>query len=198
VYVGLSFAGFNIVGYPYPEPGCYGEWSINSFQAVQTTGYTQGITGYQWGYRIVGIPGDVISPYNSQYYTFIPEQSGTYEIFVRAVDDCGIGLVESTKTVTVSGGCRVSGYTLSAFPNPAKDIIHLKVKENPGNTKQQTKASKILVELYQGSFSNKVRIWTFNTRQNQYDLNLGGLKKGIYFLLYAEGESKQTIQVVVE
>lgn len=204
VSLGIPYVTFNIASYPSTEPSCYELEGIYSFRATQATGYPNTYTGFQWGWR--NLTNNTISNdptiYGSQY-TFIPQEAGDYEIWVRPTNQCGIGALESVKTVTVYNVCggllRSSASTtiISTYPNPAKDIINLTVTESVKATKDRPK-NKIIVELYAAITGSKVREWKFDKEQMAYSLSINGIKKGTYYLRYITGNYRKTKQIFVE
>lgn len=202
ISLGAPYVTFNIVGYPYEEPGCYEVGGIYSFQAQQASGYPNTFTGYNWGWRNLTTSNVSNDPtiYGSQY-TFIPEDAGTYEIWVSANNQCGTGTLESVKTIEVYNACSgfhsSSSSTISTFPNPAKDVINLTVTTDIKKGKKLVK-NIIIVVLYESFTSAKVKEWKFDSEQKTYSLNIKGLKKGIYYLRYINGDDKKTKQIIVE
>jgi len=188
VSIGASYVTFNIVSYPYSEPSCYEVWGIYSFQAQQATGYPNTFTGYQWGWR--NLTNNTVSndptTYGSQY-SFIPEEAGDYEIWVKATNQCGASILESVKAITVNNGCggmRAQQSTLNVYPNPAKSKVTVQIpKEFRKNGVLQLTNQFGLVVLTQ-----KV-----NTNRETIDIDLSRVKEGIYQLtLRAGNELRQT------
>lgn len=203
VSIGAPYVTFNIVSYPYEEPSCYEVYGIYTFQAQQATGYPNTYTGFDWGWRNLTTSAVSNDPtiYGSQY-TFFPEEAGTYEIWVRPTNQCGSGALESVKTVTVNNFCSgfrssSSNSTITTYPNPAKDIINLTVTTDV-KTEKQTVKNKIIVELYESITASKVKEWKFDSQQKTYSLSIRGLKKGIYYLRYINGDDRKTKQIIIE
>ncbi|HYF31079.1 MAG TPA: hypothetical protein VD993_08170 [Chitinophagaceae bacterium] len=179
VSFGTPYIGFSINAYPGPEPCCYEVGAINTFQAVQSSGHGS-FTHYEWGYRFQG--NEVIDPsLTSSTFPFIPWDPGTYVIFVKAVNQCGVSTLESTRTVEVysscGGGCGAR-YLVTLLPNPAKGFIQLRVTENAKPIKPSDKKADIVIELYENTTFNKVKVWKFNSRQAKYGLDVRSPKKG--------------------
>lgn len=203
VSIGTPYVTFNIVSYPYEEPSCYEIYGIYTFQAQQATGYPNTYTGFDWGWRNLTTSAISTDPtvYGSQY-TFFPDEAGTYEIWVRPTNQCGSGALESVKTVTVNNSClgfrsSSSTSTISTYPNPAKDIINLTVTTNVKTNKLVLK-NKIIVELFESITASKVKEWKFDSQQKTYNLSIKGLKKGIYYLRYINGDDRKTKQIIIE
>lgn len=203
ISIGAPYVTFNIVSYPYEEPSCYEVGGIYTFQAQQATGYPNTFTGFDWGWRNLttsAVSSD-LTIYGSGY-SFFPDEAGNYEIWVRPTNQCGSGLLESVKTVAVYNICR--GFrsssptsTISIYPNPAKDIINLTVTTELKTEKLVVK-HKIIVELYESITASKVKEWKFDSQQKTYSLSIQGLKKGIYYLRYINGDDKKTKQIIIE
>ena len=201
VSIGAPYVTFDIVGYPYSEPSCYEAYGFYTFQAQQVTGYPNTYTGYQWGWKNLTTNSVSSDPtiYGSTY-TFYPEEAGTYQIWVRPTNDCGTGLLESVKTVTVNNFCysfRGSASAIIVFPNPTKDVINLTVT-GKDNSDKFVRTNKVVVVLFEAQSALKVREWKFENLQKTYTLNVKGLKKGIYYLRYMNGKEGETKQIIIE
>lgn len=203
VSIGAPYVTFDIVGYPYSEPNCYETYGIYTFQAQQATGYPNTYTGFEWGWR--NLTTNTVSSDPTIYgsgYTFFPEEAGTYQIWVRPTNQCGSGALESVKIITVNNFCYSfrSGITASsvlAFPNPTKDVINLTVTSKDKSDKF-VRTNKVVVVLFEAKSALKVREWKFENQQKTYTLNVKGLKKGIYYLRYMNGNKRETKQIIIE
>jgi hypothetical protein len=203
VSLGPPYVTFNISDYPYENPSCYEVGGIYSFRAQQATGYPNTFDGFQWGWRNLTNNTSSNDPtiYGSDY-TLIPEDQGTYEIWLRATNSCGTSTLESVKTIVVNNYC-ISGFrssainTISIYPNPAKNFINLTVTSNSKTVKQPTN-NNIKLELYESITSKKVKEWKFLSNQNTFTLNIQGIRKGIYYLKFINGKDIKTQQVIVE
>lgn len=187
VSIGAPYVTFNITGYPYPEPSCYEIWGIYSFQAQQASGYPNTFTGYKWGWR--NLTNNTVSNdptiYGSQY-SFIPEEVGDYEIWVRATNQCGASNLESVISLIVSNGCggmRMQQNTLKVYPNPAKNKVTVQIPiEFRKNGVLQLTNQLGLAILTQ----------TVNMKSASVDIDLSRLKVGIYqFTLRAGSKVRQ-------
>lgn len=195
VYLGLPYTGFNIESYPLAEPNCYEIWGIYQFRATVASGPQA--EGWQWGYRIVGTPGEVLDPYNSPYFTLIPEQADTYEIFVRPRNACGTGTNESVKTITVYNACGAGMYSIATYPNPAKDEITVTVDNETEEVKKQ-KVATIEIELIDFMRGNTIKRWKLPNGQSRYRLNVADAKKGTYLLKVINGSYTISKSVIIE
>ena len=201
--IGVPIVTFDLNSYPYSEPSCYEIYGIYSFRAQQATGYPNTFDGFQWGWRNLTNNTSSNDPtiYGSGY-TLIPEDQGTYEIWVRATNSCGTSTLESVKTIVVNNYC-ISGFrssannTISIYPNPAKNFINLTVT-SISKTVKQPPNNNIKLELFESITSKKVKEWKFLSNQNTFTLDIQGIRKGIYYLKFINGKDIKTQQVIIE
>ncbi len=79
------------------------------------------ITYFEWGYTDNVNPPVVVNSYGGYYQDFVFPAGGTYEIYARAGNDCGLGITR-TCTVYVDDNCGGDGGGgFMAYPNPAGD-----------------------------------------------------------------------------
>ena len=194
---------YNIVSYPLPwgasEPTCFSSGQFITLKADNV--YSNEVSeGWEWGYRYGGVT--YTSPHNSQFYTLMTFDVGTYEVFVKHKTACGVSSVESTRTFEIVWDCAngfrtmAAPFTISANPNPAKNTIHLKADYSKTNGK--TPKNKVIIELYKSPMNNKVKEWSFNTSSSMYNLNVQGLDAGIYYLLYKDGLNTKTLKIILQ
>ncbi len=189
ISIGVPYVAFNIVSYPYSEPVCYEIWGIYTFKAQQISGYPNTFTGYEWGWR--NLTNSTVSNDPTIYgsgYTFIPEEAGDYEIWVRATNECGSAILESVKNVKVYNFCTgmiASQSTLNVYPNPATSQITIKV---PKEVNSKNKVVQLINSA--GTVVLTEKIYTYT---NTLDIDLSNLKKGIYQIILRAGtETRQT------
>ena len=187
VLVGTPYTGFNISGYPYSDQDCYEVESINSFQS--TVAFGQSGTGRQWGYRILGVTGDIIYPYNSPYFTLIPDQPGTYEIFVRPTNTCGVGIPETVKTITVSYACSGGFGRFAASPNPTTGDIQI---ESTG-TDKTTVIKEIQVTDKFGNIKKTIKL---NTNPKKHKISIADLPADVYIIRIYDGKTWVSKKVI--
>lgn len=191
ISIGAPYVNFNIASYPYPEQSCYEIWGIYTFQAQQSSGYPNSFTGYSWGWR--NLTNNTVSTdptiYGSQY-TFIPEEAGDYEIWVRATNSCGSGILESVKQITVSNACfggRTQEAILDVYPNPIKDKVTVLL---PANFRRNT-----ILQISNQSgvvlFSQKV-----NTGNEKLVIDLSRFKVGLYQLTIRSGNEVRQAKLI--
>lgn len=187
VSIGVPTATFSITSYPSSEPSCYEPWGIYSYQAQQITGFPYTYTNTQWGWRNLTLSTSYTDPtIYGLSYTFIPEAAGTYEIWVKPTNSCGVGTTESIKTITVvescSGGFMMSGSTessLSIYPNPTRSTSKVKVP------KQLKKDAILYVSDQFGILLLSRRI---PNDSELIDIDLSKYKKGFYQVTLRSGK----------
>jgi hypothetical protein len=186
VQVGAPHVTFNIQAYPGPDPSCYFEGSINSFQAIQATGSPGTYNGFQWGWRNLTNSTSAIEP-GDVYYTFFPWDAGSYEIWVRATNQCGISALESVKNVTV-GLCFSA---LSVYPNPAENYVDIEVKEDEFKSFQSRPYEVILVD---DNGVEKIRTSTKKTKR----IDTSSLPNGKYILRIFYNQEVLERQIIIK
>lgn len=88
------------------------------------------------------------------------------------------------------------GYRIVASPNPAKNILYVIEKIDGINKFGFSRSVKFeLVELNTG---RKVKEWTFTGKQNQFNLDIRGIKSGQYILVAKRGKDKDSKQIMIE
>ena len=185
IQIGGPYTGFTISSYPYADQSCYEVESINSFQA--TLAYGESGTGYQWGHRVLGVTGDIMYPYNSPYFTLIPDQSGTYEIFVRPTNTCGVGWPESVKTITVAYSCLGGRSMFTASPNPTTGDVLIESIDKKVVIKQieiTDKLGNLKKRIIVGMDSKKTKI------------NIAELPADVYIIRIFDGKNWVSKKVV--
>lgn len=195
ISVSIPYAGFDIVPYiPYPE-GCYEPWAFYFLRAQLL--YGSGYTEFEWGYTDpFGV--DNIIQSNSDIGMFIFSSSGTYELFVRPKNACGVGS-KSVKTIVVNDFCGGGGgqFRISTAPNPVKGTLYVTIT---GADKQAARQNALITQLtLREVISGRiVKQWKVAGSQKQLSLDLSGVKKGNYMLTVQQGTSKQSKQIIVE
>lgn len=190
ISVGGPYAGFNIVVHPAWPTNCWEAWAFNYFQAQLAFG--SGYTSYEWGHTYLGV--DYPGPETGDTYTFIPYDVGTYEIYVRPKNSCGVG-PKSTRIVEVTWSC--IGFRVQVSPNPAKGTLYVTIAgEDQKTAKQQPAVTQLT--LHEVISARIVKQWTVAGNQKQLSLNLAGVKKGNYMLTVQRGTNRQSKQIIVE
>ena len=195
INVGGPYAGFNIVDY-IQSGSCYQAEAFYFFKANLAFG--SGQTSYQWGYRLQGSPNQTIISGTSQTENFIFPTSGTYEVFVRGVNACGIGTPESVKAITVVDSCGSGGFRMTASPNPTSDQLNVTIDNETENSKAPTTFENTTIELYNFNTGLKQKEWKFSNNEKMFKLSVKGLAKGLYVLRVTKGAFNQSRQISIE
>lgn len=189
VSLGAPYATFSITSYPDSEPNCYEANGIYSYQAQQLTGYPNTFTSTQWGWRNLTTSSSYTDPttYGLQY-TFFPYEAGQYELWVKPVNSCGVGTVESVKNITVvevcSGGFRTTQSTLNVYPNPVKNKVKVQIPKECRKNGLIQVSNQYGVIVLTRKVPNDIE---------SIDIDLSMFKEGIYQLvLKADKIIKQT------
>lgn len=191
ISVGGPYAGFNINVHPGWPTSCWEVWAFNYFKADLAFG--SGYTAMEWGYTYLGV--DYPGPETWDTYTFLPPDAGTYEVYVRPKNSCGVG-PKSTRIVEVTWACG-PGFRIQASPNPAKGVLYVTIAGADQQISKQAPASTTLIlrEVISGRI---VKQWKAAGSQKQLALSLTGIKKGNYILTIESGNIKQSKQIIVE
>jgi len=161
-----------------------------------------GITGYQWGYTDAGGSHDVGNASLNYFNTYLFNDAGSYQLYVKPVGDCGVGTA-NIYNITV-GDCSGGGFgnfntpntptsksinnsSFSVFPNPATNVLYVTVSAdsinlNSATIKLMDAAGKQLIQV------NKVA--TTNT------INVAGIASGVYMVEVSDGKRKFIKKVV--
>ncbi|BAV10004.1 Por secretion system C-terminal sorting domain-containing protein [Filimonas lacunae] len=196
VSLGVPYSTYNIVAYPYEE-FCYQLGGIYSFTLTQATGIPA--ESYQWGYRIQGTGIEVLDPYYINGFTLIPEQMGVYEIFVRPKNDCGVGPLESVRTIPIPCNLATARATpvSSLYPNPAvsSTTVELSDKTAAGEiVKLNYTTGEIRLETMTGELITSI---PFNKKQARISINTAGLKAGLYLVRIKRGQHVETKKLII-
>jgi len=195
INIGGPYAGFNIVD--YIQTGvCYEPNAFYFFKANLAFG--SGQTSYQWGYRLQGSPNQTILAGTSQTETFIFPTSGTFEVFVRGVNACGVGTPESVKTITVVSSCTTGGFRMTASPNPTVDILNVAIDNETEALKAAGAGETTTIELFDFNSGMKQKEWKFLNAEKAFKLSVKGLSKGLYVLRVTKGTFNQSRQISIE
>lgn len=190
--IGGPYAGFNIVVHPGWPTSCWEAWAFNYFQAQLAWG--SGYTAMEWGYTFQGV--DYIGIETWDTYTFLPQDAGTYEIFVRPKNSCGVG-PKSTRIIEVGWGPCGWGFRIQVSPNPAKNMLYVTIAEGEQQAAKSitTTTQLTLREVISGRI---IKQWKVAGTQKQLSLNIAGIKKGNYMLTVEKGNNRQSKQIIIE
>ena len=118
---------------------------------------------------------------NGEYVTIIPRKEGSGIFSMAALNDCGTG---SPAYVTVNVVKR-RGY-LSLFPNPATDVVTLRLTEpddgmlSPQGQGSTTKGVTSTYEIQR--WNGLTMLKSFKTNQPTFQIPIAGLPAGLYFV----------------
>jgi lysyl endopeptidase len=129
--------------------------------------------------------------------------SVTRTIYLDYGTICGTARKAYTFNVVSIGGFG----RVAVNPNPAKDVLNVSIIKddkilNEINSKQKTKAlptSQTLFSLTDIFTNQVIKRWIFNEKQlTTYNLNISGLKKGVYVLTTERDGEKSTTKVIIQ
>jgi hypothetical protein len=162
--------------------------SLNSNTEISSLNWTN--TG---GYQVQ------IYPANNGYFLNWVMQAGSTPYAVRTTTNnltyqssCGTSNSSFNFTVVTSGW-----YRIMATPNPSTENLVLTVKELSNRFKGSAINQMMLVELVDVNTGLLVKTWKMRNSQENYTLNLRGIRTGQYLLKVSIGKYKETIQVQV-
>lgn len=188
---------FDILTYFPFNATCFETGAFYIFRADLKYSYNEPPALYQWGYRVTGTTNETIVNGSGQTASFLFSNTGTYDILVRSVNDCGIGSTPSVKTIDVVSMCW-GGFKMSAFPNPTSSFISVTIDEDATPQVQKTgKSEKVIFQLYETGTTNLVKRWSFAKSAKSYQLSVSGIKQGQYILVGRKGKRFQSKQIVI-
>ncbi len=151
-----------------------------------------GITEYSW--ILTPAEAGTIEGNNlNANVTWNPDYLGTAYISIAGIDDCGTGAYSPEFEVTVDNSVSVSEISgenigIIIFPNPSTGIFNLTL-QNKNQNKLNLKVINLLGET----------IIERNFRVNgtyKYQLDLGAMPKGIYFLVVDNGQNSINKKII--
>lgn len=148
---------------------------------------------------------------NSEIFIYTPTSASTQlsvkgggTVSLNYVDACGI---PHTDGVTVYSTCY--SFSVSASPNPTKNNI--KVSLIPEDDNQVTDANhtaplqsieskdQTIISLFEMTTGILVKQWKYNkSNTNSYDLNISGLRKGVYVLQVDKENQTRVTKVIIQ
>jgi hypothetical protein len=124
---------------------------------------------------------------NSSGQTFTVTASGTYSVMVTGQNDC-----QTTKTVRINTETGINNLVENAvmiYPNPSHGLFRIRIKDMPGD---------YMVSLFDNQGS-AVYIHEFRSTGNEeQEIDLQHLPRGLYHLIIQNGTSRYTGKVVIE
>lgn len=129
---GTPVALFDIYTYVPLNASCYEVDAFYIFKPTLTFGNYPSQSQYQWSYRQTGTTTETIIPSAGEDGVFIFSNTGSYDILLRPVNNCGVGNDVSIKTIDVVFSC-FNGFRMNVSPNPANNdlvvVIEKEIKE---------------------------------------------------------------------
>jgi hypothetical protein len=140
----------------------------------------------------------------SSTFSFNLAVNQNISVYILGTGPCGDQL-QATRTFVYSS----SPFRLVASPNPAKENISLEISALPGTLETPTaEPSKNLsgnstgitkVFLYDLYTNLLVRQWTYReAKSGNYNLNIAGMKSGVYMLKVERDNKQSTTKVIVQ
>ena len=185
--------------------GCSGVYQTWLLSAVPTT------NGSNWYWSVSYLGNDsqitIYSPGSPSTQVSVKGGGG---VNLNFTDACGVA---QQYGVTVYSTCGYGGYSyqISASPNPAKsnlNISFIPITEasnsttDTGNTAPMhslESKGKTIMSLYEVNTTLLARQWKYNeTENNNYNLNITGLRKGIYILQVDRENQTKAIKIIIE
>lgn len=167
------------------EPGCgRAGWVVIGCDAVP------GATLYKWYVNDIYIGNSTVN------YKSVPppyECGGYYEYYVEAEGPCGLSLPSQPNgfTYTVCSGLRA---TIKG--NPAKNVIMLSMPKSDKIERMNTEIMSC--SLISTTTGLVVKRWKISSSQEQYYLNIQGIKPGLYILKIGNGKLSENHKVIIE
>ena len=186
------------------QNGCNGSYQIWNMSANPAS------LGSNWNWT-VGYVGN-----NSQITIYTPSSPGTIisvkgggTVNLNFIDGCGI---PQQYGITVYSSCYSAPFTVSVSPNPSKSFINISLasannsrKVTSGTITNKTvlrvieSKNRTVMSLLDISTSRLVKQWVYNESTNEnYNLNINGLRKGIYMLQVNRNNQATVTKVIIE
>ena len=189
------------VGITMTSMGCSGEYQYWNLSADPPNG-----TNWYWSVGYVGTNSsiNIYSPYSSG--TIVSVKGGG-TVGLSYTDACGVA---RTDGVTVWSSCYGRYYTVSVSPNPARNRLNVSLtpaddgKATAGEMQTAPLRSvnskgRTIMSLYDLYTRILVRQWIYNESKNQnYNLNISGLRRGVYVLQTDRENLTKLTKIIVE
>lgn len=127
-------------------------------------------------------------------------QPGWYVLEVRPVTNCGAGnwVGFEVESVDCSQMKTYSYFTMTASPNPAQNDLNVRIDNEKDEVKALGKDAVVQFQLFDFYTNQLVRQWKYKNDQQQFKLDVRGLKKGWYVLSATKGKYRQSLKILVE
>lgn len=89
-------------------------------------------------------------------------------------------------------------FSIQASPNPTQGDLYVKIEDEQDEVKALSKDATVQFELVDVYTNQRVRQWKFKNDQQQFMLDVRGLRKGIYVLTASKGKYRQSKKIVVD
>jgi hypothetical protein len=196
VHIGTQPAIFDIATYLPLNASCYEVQAFYVFKATAVSGNTPSL--YQWSYRLSGTTPETVVNSTSEYGTFIFDTPGSYDVIVRSVSSCGVSVGSlSVKTVSVVDLC--SGlFRIKAYPNPVESELNILTDMESVEVKSLKQTERVIYQLYDITLTNLVKQWVFDNSSNIRQINVAGLKSGVYILVVNKGKYRESTKIIIQ
>jgi pimeloyl-ACP methyl ester carboxylesterase len=147
---------------------------------------------------------------NSQINIYTPSSPSTFvsvigggTVSLSYTDLCGVA--QTTGITVYNSGC--SSFAVSVSPNPAQNNINVSLapvnnsQTSESNTPSEVVGSngKTIMSLFEVNTNTIVKQWKYNESKNQnYNLNINGLRKGIYLLQVDRNNQTNMTKIIIE
>jgi len=192
IFLGLPKTPGNIVGLNPPL-------AVSPSEILELDADDEQMPSYNWS----ALGGTISGSSTLSHVTVQVDQcppfveNGYINVYLTYGNSCGTGTQygEWTSVDCGTGG----GLRIRITPNPVKSYLNISIDGESKLLTIKTKASENIQFYLHNIFTNEiVRQWKLSSGQNQYSLNLIGLKKGLYVLEVVKGGVKQSKQVLIQ
>lgn len=138
--------------------------------------------------------GSATSP---QYFFY---DGGSYTVFAIPRNDCGEGSRGEYDIYVNPWWQPCDGfqyYSLSVAPNPTQGDLTVSIADEKPEVKALGKTETVQITLYDFYTKQIVKQWQFKNDQNQFKLNVAGVRKGQYVIQVKIGKYRQAKQVII-
>jgi len=156
---------------------------------IQLPTWTKASNSYPFSW---GTTGTFLTFSGTSGTTAYSQRNGIFEL--TANTGCGVTTTTFTWPVVVQGG----SFGLTTSPNPATDNLIVSIESETVTTKASGKTANIILTLYNLTSTEVVKRWSFKNNQTKFNLNVSGIKKGLYILKVNRDKQEQTKQISIE
>ena len=198
ISLGVPTALFDIFTYVPLNSDCFETDAFYIFRPSLKDNYDIYPPSYHWSYRISGNANENSVLSTGEDGVFLFDTQGLYDIIVRPVNSCGIGLDSSIKTIYVqtSPACGSMLFSMLVSPNPADDYINVEITESLEKLNKTNEIVKF--KLYDFNSLKAVKEWDMKGLLKQYKLDILGIKAGKYVLSARAGKRHSSKQLIIK